>query len=70
MKSNSIPRDIKEKAERIIETFNKNNLRSNDCYYLARFKGKYLYLDRYDYGTNGPICRLTYTGNIIENKSK
>jgi len=64
MKTKGIPKDVKEKVEEIIEVFNRKKLRREDSYYQARFKGKYLYLDRCDYGNVGPICRLTYTGKI------
>ncbi len=64
MKSKAIPADVRENVEQIIEAFNKKNSRRDDCYYLARFNGKYLYLDRCDYGNVGPICRLTYKGKI------
>jgi hypothetical protein len=30
--------------------------------YSARFKGKYLYLDRVDHVKPSPICRLIWTG--------
>lgn len=33
-------------------------------YYSARFRGRHLYLDRYAYGRSGPICRLTYKGEM------
>jgi len=64
MKAKGIPDDVKSKVRDIIEEFNQNVLRGRDCNYLARFKGKYLYLDRSDYGNIGPIFRLTYTGNM------
>ncbi len=64
MKSKNIPKDVKETAEEIIEIFNRKTFQGDDCYYQARFKGKYLYLYRYDYGNVGPICRLTYKGTI------
>ena len=64
MKTKGIPKDVKEKVEETIEVFNRKKLPRDDCYYQARFKGKYFYLDRCDYGNIGPICRLTYTGNI------
>ena len=35
-----------------------------DCKYIARFKGKHLYLDFYEYGKTGPRCRLTFSGKI------
>ena len=66
MKTKGIPKDVKEKALEIIDTFNRKTLRGDDCYYQARFKGRYLYLDRCDYGNVGPICRLTYTGDISD----
>ena len=32
--------------------------------YMTRYRGTYLYLDRYDYGTTNAICRLKYTDSI------
>jgi len=64
MKTKGIPKDVKERAIEIIEAFNEKTFRGDGCYYQARFKGRYLYLDRCDYGNVGPICRLTYAGNI------
>jgi len=60
----SIPGDIKTKVEKIVEHFNLENSRRNDCFYQARFGRKYCYLWRSDYGQFGPICRLTYTGKM------
>ncbi|CAB1072250.1 hypothetical protein D1AOALGA4SA_1487 [Olavius algarvensis Delta 1 endosymbiont] len=64
MKAEGIPEDVKAKVKGIIEKFNQNILRKKDCRYQARFKGKYLYLDRNDSGNIGPIFRLTYTGKM------
>ncbi len=64
MKAKGIPGDIKQKAEEMIEEFNRKTFPKNDCFYQARFRGKHLYLDRCDYGNMGPICRLTYTGDM------
>lgn len=64
MKTKGIPDDVKQKVEDIIQEFNRSTFRRSDCFYRARFKGKYLYLDRCDFGNMGPICRLTYTGNM------
>ena len=64
MKAKGIPDDVKQKTKYIIEEFNRKTLRKRNCFYQARFKGKFLYLDRSDYGNIGPICRLTYTGNM------
>ncbi len=60
----SIPDEIKREVHRIIEHFNRANSVRNDCYYEPRFKGKYCYLYRSDFGRLGPICRLTYTGEM------
>jgi hypothetical protein len=64
MKPTAIPGDVKQNVEEIVERFNRENFRAADCYYLTRYKGKYLYLDRSDYGKVEPICRLTYKGKM------
>lgn len=64
MGTKSIPDDIREKVEEIVERFNNKTFRRDDCYYQARFRGKNVYLDRCDYGRVGQICRLTYTGKM------
>jgi len=64
MKTKGIPEEIKEKIRIIVAEFNKKTFKKKDCFYEARFKGKQLYLDRSDYGRKGPICRLTYNGNM------
>ena len=64
MKIKSISSDVKQKAEEIIKEFNQKTFTESDCFYQARFKGKFLYLDRRDYGNLIPICRLTYTGSM------
>lgn len=60
-----IPETVKEQIEEIIENFNKN-LQHLDCHYLARYKGSYLYLDRYEseFDSTEPICRLKYNGKM------
>src|SRR4030067_658272 len=64
MRPKDIPNEIREKVEAIITKFNSKTFKKKECYYKARFKGKYLFLDRCDYGRIGPICRLTYTGKM------
>ncbi len=63
-KKAAIPREIKEEVERIVEEFNDKVLKDRGRYYLTRFKGRFLYLDRSDYGRVGSICRLEYTGSM------
>ncbi len=60
MSTNSIPVEAEEEALRVIARFNEKRLAKTECRYVARFKGKYLYLDREDFGTVEPICRLEY----------
>jgi hypothetical protein len=60
----SIAEEVKRAVEAIVERFNRENSARDDCYYEAQFQGSYCYLSRADYGRLGPICRLTYTGQM------
>ncbi len=60
----SIPKKVKEEVVELIKQFNQKELVNSDKAYTARFKGKFLFLDRNDYGNTGLICRLEYTGRI------
>ena len=64
MAKRSIPGEIKKEADQIIEGFNEKILRGSDCFYIPRYRGSYLYLNRNDAGTQSSICRLKYTGDI------
>ncbi len=64
MKTKGIPLDVRQKAEEIVKKFNQKTLGKSDCFYQARFKGRFLYLDRSDDGILGPVCRLAYTGSM------
>ncbi|MBN2292439.1 MAG: hypothetical protein JXM70_08445 [Pirellulales bacterium] len=64
MPKKSIPKEVQEQVRSIVDGFNRDELGDCDITYSFRFKGKYLYLDRDDYGTKGPICRLEYTGDM------
>ena len=57
-----IPDQARAEALDVIQQFNQKKLAKTGCRYIPRFKGKYLYLDREDFGTVGPICRLEYAG--------
>ena len=61
-----IPETVKKQIEDMIESFNNNRLRHLGCYYLTRYKGSYLYLDRYESECDStePICRLKYNGQM------
>ncbi|OQY32935.1 MAG: hypothetical protein B6I38_04055 [Anaerolineaceae bacterium 4572_5.1] len=67
----SIPPEVRAEVQKLIDEFNREhfsdkNLKEQGIVvgYSARFKGKYLYLDRDEYGTPSPICRLTWNGKM------
>jgi len=64
MSSKSIPQEVKAQVEEIVQNFNRQVLQDPNYYYTPRYRGSYLYLDRYDYGSVGPICRLKYAGSM------
>ena len=59
-----IPDTVKTDVETIVQHFNMTAIRNPQCVYVPRYKGKFLYLDRQDYGRLHPICRLAYTGKM------
>ncbi|TAK32178.1 MAG: hypothetical protein EPO21_15675 [Chloroflexota bacterium] len=64
MKRKIIPEQTKQWADGVIQEFNERVIRDPHRYFTARYRGSYLYLDRWDYGTRArPRCRLTYTGD-------
>ena len=62
MGKKAIPDDVKREVAEIVDTYNLEVLRDPDYFFKARFQGRYVYLDRYDHGRGGPICRLGYKG--------
>jgi hypothetical protein len=64
MSKKTIPAEVKKEVEAIVAAFNRQVLKDPNYYYETRFRGPHLYLDRFDYGRTGPICRLTYTGQM------
>jgi hypothetical protein len=47
-----------------VAVFNQKNFQNPDRGFSARFRGKYLYLDRNEYHRPSPICRLLYNGEM------
>lgn len=64
MSSKNIPSEIKKQVDKKVAAFNQNVIRNPNIYYLTRYRGRFLYLERFNYGRSGPICRLEYTGSI------
>ena len=72
----TIPPEIQAEVQQVIDEFNRVNLKDSTSLlnaffpskrkrgYSARFKGKYLYLDRTDRSEPLPICRLTWNGKM------
>jgi hypothetical protein len=57
-----ISAEVKTQVEEIVERFNAIEIRDSRCRYVPRYRGRFLYLDREDYGRLHPICRLEYKG--------
>jgi hypothetical protein len=55
---------VKTQVADRITAFNRVVLQDPHVYYLPRYRGAFLYLDRCDYGQVGRIGRLTYTGSL------
>jgi hypothetical protein len=64
MSEKRIPDETKARVDGIVARFNQTELRNPNVFFFTRYRGKYLYLDRDDYGHVGPRCRLTYTGDM------
>ena len=75
-KKHTIPAEIQEEVQKLIDEFNRINLKGSTSLlntffsskvkrgYSARFKGKFLYMDRTDRSEPLPICRLTWNGKM------
>jgi hypothetical protein len=61
--SQSIPPEVREQVKTLVSRFNRENFACGEQSYVPRFSGKYVYLDRSDFGSVGPVCRLEYTGD-------
>jgi ribosomal protein L32 len=61
-----IPDEVKTQVEAVVQRCNTSQIRNRRCRYVPRYRGKFLYVDREDYGRLHPICRLAYTGDMQE----
>ena len=64
MSGKAIPKEIKEQVQAIVARFNAQVIQDSHRFYIPRYRKQYLYLDRSDFGTIGPICRLRFNGKI------
>jgi len=64
MRSKGIPESIRKQVDEIVNGFNREFIEDPDRFYVTRYRGNYLYLDRREYGTVGQVCRLGFNGKI------
>lgn len=64
MGKKGIPDLIKKQIDEIVERFNKKVIGDPNCFYLTRYRGSFLYLDREDHGVSSHVCRLRYNGDM------
>ena len=64
MPKNLIPAPIKLQVDAIVQNFNQQTFTDPQRYYFTRYKGSYLYLDRFEHGRVKHICRLKYIDNL------
>ena len=63
MSRQTIPEQIKTWVDGVIQRFNEDVIQDPNRYYVGRYRGSYLYLDRLGYGIRHQVGRLTYTGS-------
>jgi hypothetical protein len=63
-KTAAIPESVRQQVNEIVQKFNRRIIKDPNHYYVPRFKGKYLHLDRVSIRRPKPICRLKYNGQI------
>lgn len=56
--------DVQTQVETIVAEFNRTHFRQPERGYQARFRGRFLYLDRCDLGEPFQVCRLAYQGKL------
>ncbi len=69
MSKKAIPENVKKQADAIVQDFNRRTFNDAARYYTTRYRGSFLYLDRYEYGLVTQICRLKYVGVSITRNS-
>ncbi len=61
----AIPASVVNEIESRADAFNKKHMVKNDCIYVPKIKGKYVYLMRtLRNGSLEHVCRLKYDGDI------
>jgi len=60
----AIPENIREQVDEIVAKFNQRVIKNPALFFVTRYSGGYLYLDRNSDGMVEPICRLKYRGAL------
>lgn len=60
----TISDEVRAEVEALVAQFNRDVVKNPRCFFSVRFRGKYAYLDRDDYGHVGPRARITYNGDM------
>ena len=55
-----IPDEVREKVLEEVDKFNQLELKGINARYIARFQGRFLYLDRLAYNRKTPVIRMEY----------
>ncbi len=63
-KAPDIPEAVQQQVNEIVQHFNEQVIKDPNRYYVPRFKGKFVYVDRLDYAFLSHVCRVKYTGQI------
>jgi hypothetical protein len=64
LNNKAIPKAIQAQVEQIVADFNRQTFANPARGYQARFRGRFLYLDRRDLGEPFQVCRLAYQGKL------
>jgi hypothetical protein len=64
MSKNHILDNVKRQVNEIVLRFNEQIIKDPKIYFVTRYKGEYLYLDRLKFDKTHPICRLKNNGKI------
>ena len=64
MRGKGIPENVKKQVDEIVKRFNKEVIGNPNQFFISRYRGSYLYLDRNDWGDIGHICRLEFNGKM------
>ena len=60
----AISKDIQAQVETILAEFNRTHFPEPERGYQARFRGRFLYLNRCDLGEPFQVCRLIFQGKL------